>query len=187
MPPEHHDEPDQDELPDWRDAGLPRYRGGTHRRPPETPHNVPLDFLMRAVTVVPFVILGVLVFLAAVSLLVIVVFGQGRGSTLLSWLHSHSAGQIALGLLELLGLEAAFAGLLGVLWLAVREGVKERSKSWFWPVSLVFGLCGAAAVLGTRLLYPHALSASMSGHDWLAPLVLAVYLVAAAAYRMRRR
>jgi hypothetical protein len=185
--PDRPDERDPDELPDWRDAGLPRYQGGTHRRIEEPPAELPLGFLVRAATVVPYLILGMLVFLAGISLLVIVLFGSGPGPSLLAWAHGRDAGQIAFGVLELFGLEAACAGVIFVMWLAMREGAKERPRAWFWPLSLFIGLCGVAGVLGARLLYPHVLiRASLGGHDWLAPLVLAAYLAAAAAYRLLR-
>lgn len=181
------DEPDPDELPDWRDAGLPRYQGGTHRRLEEAPANLRLDFLVRAVTVVPHVIVGLLSFLAGISLLVIVVIGSGGGPSVLAWAHGRNAGQIAFGVLELFGLEAACAGIIVVMWLAVREGAKARPRAWFWPLNLAVGVCAAAVVLVARLLSPHMLTrASLGGHDWLAPLVLAVYLTVAAAYRLRR-
>lgn len=180
--------PDDDDsgLPDWRDANLPRYQGGTHRRI-EEPMELPSSVVLRTLSVVPFLIVGLLAFLAAVSLLAIVVFGSGSGQSLASWVRGRGGGEIVTGILQLIGLEAACGAVILVCWLALRYGFKAEARRWFWASSATVGAAGAALVVVLRTATPHTLeSVSVSGQDWLAPVVLFALMLVTAALRLRR-
>jgi hypothetical protein len=179
---------DDSAPPHWRDAHIPRYQGGTHTRMDQPVGDLPAGLILRGLSVVPFVIVGLLAFLAAVSLLVIVVFGSGGGQTLASWVRGRSGGQIAAGIMQLLGLELACGAVILLCWLALRYGFKERARAWFWATSTVVGAAGAALVIVVQLSDPHAYSsASIGGHDWLVGLALFLLMTVTSTLRWRRR
>jgi hypothetical protein len=175
-------------LPDWRDAHLPRYQGGTHARVGQPAAEIPPGLIIRGLSVVPFVVLGLLAFLGAVSLLLIVVFGSGSGQSIVSWMRGRSGGQIAAGILELVGLELGCGAVMLVSWLAIQYGFKEQARAWFWVVATAIGAAGTALVIAVSAAGARSYgSVSVSGHNWLVALPLFVLMTVASALRLRRR
>lgn len=174
-------------LPDWRDAHLPRYEGGTHMRIGQSLGEVPAGLVLRSLSVVPFVVVGLVAFLAAVSLLAIVLLGGGGGQSLASWVRGRSGGQIAAGILQLLGLELACAAVIVISWRALRYGFRAEARAWFWLVSAAIGGAGAVSLFVVRLADPSVVdSISLGGHDWLVLLALFGLMATTSVLRLRQ-
>ena len=106
--------------------------------------------VLRAVSVVPFIALGVLGVLSLVTWAAVFVFGVGNDNgAVWTWAQGKPAGEILVQVALMLLLGVACLGVAVGSIYATMIGVKERQPRWFWLVAqTVFGGAPDPARLG---------------------------------------
>jgi hypothetical protein len=150
-----------------------------HRQPP---------IVLRVLTVIPFMITGILGLIALVSWIAIVVFGVGTSrGTLWHWVAGRPAREVAsqLALASLIGL--ACAAVAGLSVYAASYAVRERQPRYFWQVSqAVFSALALLLVIGGRV-YPHVMSdIGLTGGSWWVAFAILAYAIIVIGVRIRR-
>jgi hypothetical protein len=145
--------------------------------------------VLRAVSVIPFIALGVLGVLSLVAWVAVFIFGVGSSNAAVwTWAQGKPAGEVVsqVALMLLLGL-ACLGVAVGSMF-ATLYGVKERQPWWFWPAAqTVFGGLLILLIWGSRA-HPAVMSdLGLTGLTWWFMFAWLAFSMIAAGLRMRRR
>lgn len=145
--------------------------------------------VLRTVSVIPFVALGVLGVLSLVAWAAVFVFGVGNpNGAVWTWAQGRPAGEVLVqvALMLLLGL-ACLALAVGSIY-ATMLGVKEWQPWWFWPAAqAVFGVLAILLVWGGRA-HPAAMEElGLTGLQYWFAFAWLAFSIVTAGLRMRRR
>lgn len=145
--------------------------------------------VLRIVSVVPFVALGVLGVLALVSWAAVFVFGVGNpNGAVWTWAQGKPAGEVVSQVALMLLLGVACLGVAVGSMYATMAGVKERQPWWFWPVAqAVFGVMLILLIWGSRSRPEAMAELGLGGVQWWVAFVWLAFSIAVAGLRMRRR
>jgi hypothetical protein len=145
--------------------------------------------LLRAVSVVPFVAMGVLGVLALVAWAAVFVFGVGNSNgPVWRWAQGKPPHVVVtqVSLLVLLGL--ACAGVAGLSVFATAYGFRERQPRHFWPVAeAVFGALLVLLVWASGAHPGVMRELGLSGTQWWFVFVWLAFSMVVVGLRMRRR
>jgi hypothetical protein len=145
--------------------------------------------VLRIVSVIPFISLGVLGLLSLVAWAAVFVFGVGNSNgAVWTWAQGKPAGvvvtQVALMLLLGLGCLAVAVGSM----YATMIGVKERQPWWFWPAAqAVFGVLLILLIWGSRAHPVGMEDLGLAGMQYWFAFAWLVFSLVMAGLRMRRR
>jgi hypothetical protein len=144
--------------------------------------------VLRVVSVIPFVALGVLGVLSLVSWAAVFVFGVGNDNgAVWTWAQGRPLGEVIVqvALMLLLGL-ACLAVAVGSI-CATMIGVKERQPRWFWLVAqLVFGGLLILLIWGSRAHADVMQQLELTGLTFWFMFVWLAFSMTVAGLRMRR-
>jgi hypothetical protein len=146
-------------------------------------------WMLRAASVVPFVVLGMSSLIAAVSSLVIAVFGRAGLPSIVHWRLAGSAGQKA-GVVALLVLTVLVpAGLVAVSVRAALRGMRPRAGRWFWwstaAVATAFGVALMVAPLASATVDRELRAAGVGPLEVVLLVCICGYTVVMALVRLR--
>jgi hypothetical protein len=145
--------------------------------------------ILRAVSVIPFIALGVVGVLALVAWAAVFIFGVGNSNgAVWTWAQGKPAGEVIWQVAVMLLIGVACLALTGLAIFATSYGVKPRQPWYFWPAAqTVFGILLILLVVGNRK-YPAFMEdlGLSAGEFWFIFLWLAFSMVVA-GLRMRRR
>lgn len=145
--------------------------------------------VLRIVSVVPFVALGVLGLLSLIAWAAVFVFGVGNpNGAVWTWAQGRPAGEVVsqVTLMLLLGL-ACLGVAVGSMY-ATMAGVKERQPWWFWPAAqAVFGALLILLIWGGRSHPAMMTELGLDGLQWWFAFAWLVFSLVTAGLRMRRR
>jgi len=145
------------------------------------------SWLLRVVSVVPFVMIGALAAIAAVVLPLVIIIGPGSLEPIWREGRGRSAGWYAVAVAEVVGLELVMLGVVRLSIWATTHGVRERPKPWFFPLVLAMALAGVAALVVLKVAAPASLArAGVSTADWLVLLLAVGCTAVLAALRVRQ-
>ncbi len=145
--------------------------------------------LLRVVSVIPFIALGVLGVLALVSWAAVFVFGVGNANgAVWTWAQGRPAGEVVtqVALMLLLGL-GCLALAVGSIY-ATMIGVKEWQPWWFWIVAQgVFGALLVLLIWGGRSRPATMGELGLSGLEWWFAFAWLAFSLLMVGLRQRRR
>jgi hypothetical protein len=145
--------------------------------------------VLRILSVIPFVALGVLGLLSLVAWAAVFVFGVGNpNGSVWTWAQGRPAGEVIwqVALMLLLGL-ACLGVAVGSMY-ATMAGVKERQPWWFWPTAqAVFGGMLILLIWGARSHPAGMAELGLGGVQWWVGFVWLAFSIVVAGLRMRRR
>jgi hypothetical protein len=143
--------------------------------------------LLRAASVLPFIVTGAIAAIAALGWVLIVVFGYGPTTVAIwEWAEGRSAwnvlSQVALSLLVLL-VPLSIAG--ASVW-AVNVGFGDVQPFWFWPVAeAFFGALLLGLVVGGRVAPERLEEYGFSGRNFWAVFAFLAFAFAVVWLRAR--
>lgn len=144
--------------------------------------------VLRALSVIPFVALGVLGVLAFVSWIAVLVLGVGtaRGAVW-TWARGRSAGEIVPQVALMLLIGAGCAAVVGLSIYATMYGFRARQPWFFWPAAqVVFSALAVLLVVG-RAAYPALMQElGLTGAQWWFVFALLAFAMVVVGLRMRR-
>ena len=145
--------------------------------------------VLRAVSVIPFVALGVIGVLALVAWAAVFVFGVGNSNgAVWTWAQGKPAGEVITQIALMLLIGVACAAFAGLAIFATAYGVKPRQPWYFWPAAqTVFGVLLILLVVGDRK-YPALMEdVGLTGVEWWFLFLWLAFSMVVAGLRMRRR
>ena len=144
--------------------------------------------VLRAVSVIPFIALGVLGVLSLVAWAAVFVFGVGNANgAVWTWAQGKPAGEIVVQVALMLLLGAACLGVAVGSIYATMLGVKERQPRWFWFVAqLLFGGLLLLLVWGSRSHPDFMQDLELTGLTFWFMFVWLAFSMVVAGLRMRR-
>lgn len=145
--------------------------------------------LLRSLSVIPFVSLGVLGVLAFVSWLAVLVFGVGtsRGAVW-TWARGRSAGEVFPQVLLMLAIGAGCAAVIVLSISATMYGFRERQPWFFWPAAqVVFSALAVLLVVGRAAAPALMQELGLTGIQWWVVFALLAFAMTVVGLRMRRR
>jgi hypothetical protein len=142
--------------------------------------------VLRLVSIVPFLVGGVVGVIALVGWAFLFVFGAGDQETIWAWASGRPAGEVVtqVALVLLLGM-GAMALTVGAMWAGL-HGFTVGSGVVFWTsVQMVFGLLAIGMVAMDRLVPDVAEDAGLGTAEWW--LLFAMVALGLVAARLRAR
>jgi hypothetical protein len=144
--------------------------------------------VLRALSVIPFVALGVLGVLALVAWVAVFVFGVGNiNGAVWTWAHGKPAAEVVTQVALLLLLGLACAAVAGLSIFATAYGFKERQPRFFWPAAET--LWGALLVLLVWASASHPAlmrDLGLTGVQWWFTFLWLAFAMVVAGLRLRR-
>lgn len=145
------------------------------------------DVVVRALSVMPFLLLATVGLIGIISWVVVILFGVGGGEPIWDAVKGLSAAQVVWQLLlaVLIGL-APLAVVLAASW-ATARGFGESSGKTFWTITQ-----GVWGLLGFGLVYVWTAHRALLGHlelsatDWLFAFGVVAFAMILAGVRLRR-
>lgn len=151
---------------------------------PEAPS---VDILLRALSVLPFLLVAAVGLLAVVSWVLIIVLGAGSAEPIWDAVAGMSAGELVWQLLlaVLIGVAALLVTVLGS-W-ATAHGFQEGSGRPFWIMTQgVWGLVAVGLVYVERTWDASLRDLGLSGLEWWFGLGVVAFAMILAGVRLRR-
>lgn len=144
-------------------------------------------WLLRVLSVVPFVMVGALAAIAAVVLPLLLIIGPGSLEPIWRVGRDRAAGWYVVAVAEVVGLELVTLGVVRVSILATMHGVRERPNRWLFPLVLAVALAVVVALVVLKVAMQASLArAGVSTADWLVTLFAAGGTAVLAALRVRQ-
>jgi len=155
-------------------------------RPPE-------DVILRALSVVPFVLVAAFGVIALVGWVSVIVFGLGSpgsagGEPIWRWVQGQSLGRIVGQLALAVGIALVPLAVTLLAGWATIHGFRSDPHPYFWPAAQLFwGIVGIGLVVVDRV-WPETLEElGVSTLDWWFAFVMAAVALILAGIRARRR
>ncbi len=145
------------------------------------------DVVVRALSIMPFLLAAALGLIGIISWVLIIVFGVGGGQPIWDAVQGLSAGE----LLKQLLLAVAFgliplAVVLGASW-ATSRGFREDSGRVFWTVTqAVWALAGLGLIYVWQARHDLIGNLGFSGLDWWFAFAVVAFAMVLAGVRLRR-
>ena len=145
--------------------------------------------ILRAVSVIPFIALGVIGVLAFVAWAAVFIFGVGNSNgAVWTWAQGKPAGEVLVQVALMLLIGVACAGCAGLAVFATGYGVKALQPWWFWPAAqVVFSVLLILLVVGGRRYPAFMEDLGLSGFEWWFMFAWLAFSMIVVGLRMRRR
>jgi hypothetical protein len=151
------------------------------------PEGASVDVVLRALSVVPFLLVAAVGLIAIVSWVLLIVFGAGPGEPIWEAVQGLSAPDLIwqLFLAVVIGL-VPVAVTLGASW-ATAHGFREDSGRPFWTMTQgVWGLIGVGIVYLQQTRPDVLADIGLSGLDWWFAVGMVAFAMILAGVRLRR-
>lgn len=151
------------------------------------PGGASVDIALRALSVLPFLLVAAIGLIAIVSWVLIIVFGAGSAEPIWDAVEGMSGGELVWQLLlaVLIGAAAVLVTALGS-W-ATSHGFREDSGRPFWIMTQgVWGLAAVGLVYAERMWQGSLQDIGLSGLEWWFGLGVVAFAMILAGVRLRR-
>ena len=151
------------------------------------PEGASADIVLRALSVLPFLLVAAIGLIAIVSWVLIIVFGAGSAEPIWDAVAGMSGGELVWQLLlaVLIGVAALLVTVLGS-W-ATAHGFREDSGRPFWIMTQgVWGLVAVGLVYAERTWDTSLQDLGLSGLEWWFGLGVVAFAMILAGVRLRR-
>ena len=145
------------------------------------------DVVVRALSVMPFLLVATLGLMGIVGWVIIIVFGVGGGETIWRAAQGLSVGELLWQVLlaVLIGL-VPLAGVLAASW-ATAHGFREDSGRAFWTVTQgIWGLAGLGLVYVKQVRHTWIDQLGLSAAEWWFAFGVVAFSMIIAGVRLRR-
>jgi hypothetical protein len=153
--------------------------------------------VLRALSVVPFLLAAAVAMIALITWVLVAVFGfsppgpsgpGGEREPIWRWIGEHDGGALLLELLFLVGVALVPLGLIVLLSWAALHGFRERPSPFFWPsVQVVYGVLALGMVLVDRLRPEWLGEIGVAARDWWFVFGVVAFGMVTAGMRIRRQ
>ena len=151
------------------------------------PGGASVDIVLRALSVLPFLLVAAIGLIAIISWVLIIVFGVGSAEPIWDAVEGMSGGELVWQLLlaVLIGAAAVLVTALGS-W-ATSHGFREDSGRPFWIMTQgVWGLVAVGLVYAERTWQGSLQDLGLSGLEWWFGLGVVAFAMILAGVRLRR-